>query len=208
MKIISAALLLLTGQLHAYFFMPPSQKPFIILIEAQGNPNTPGRTIDDSFESEITLNAAHLLKNALEQWHQPIRIIVQRSDGLSSATMTNKLNANLYLAIGACKGMNTGIYLFQFTYHDQFLLKDGLSFIPYDQLYLINQAKTTTALTLMSNFLKQRNLLQGSYAFPYRPLIGIKAPALGIELSLKNKSDWSECITAVAHSLASVIKES
>ncbi len=193
---------------NGYFFPFTSQKkPFYIFIETQGNAVNPGRIIDDSFEAEITFNAAQYLKNALQEKYHNTKIIVQRSDELSNASTANRLNVDLYLQISACKGNSTGIYLFSFTYHDSFILKDGMSFIPYDQIYLINKTTTASWLEIVSNVLQQNQLLKGAYAFPYRPLIGIKAPAFAVELSLKNKSELLECINIFAHSLEPIIKD-
>lgn len=195
-------------QTDGYFFPFSSQKkPFCIFIETQGNSANPGRIIDDSFESEITFNAAQHLKNLLQEKHHNIKITVQRSEDLSNATIANRLKVDLYLQISACKSNNTGIYLFSFTYHDSFILEDGLSFISYDQIYLLNKITTDSWLEIVSDFLEQNKLLKGVYSFPYRPLIGIKAPAFALELSLKNKSELLECITIFAHSLEPIIKD-
>lgn len=195
-------------QTNGYFFPFSSQKkPFYIFIETQGNAVNPGRIIDDSFEAEITFNAAQYLKNALQEKQQNIKITVQRSEDLSNATIANRLKVDLYLQISACKSNNTGINLFSFSYHDSFILKDGLSFISYDQIYLLNKITTDSWLEIVSDSLEQNKLLKGVYSFPYRPLIGIKAPAFALELSLKNKSELLECITIFAHSLEPIIKD-
>ena len=191
------------------FFFPftTQKKPFYIVIETQGNPGAPGRIIDDSFESEITFSIAHHLKNILQEKHRNLKILVQRSDGLSNASMANRMNVDLYLQIGACKGNSTGIYLFSFSYNDPYILKDGMSFIPYDQIYLLNQTMTISRLETVSTFLQKNQLLKGRYTFPYRPLIGIKAPAFAIEISVKNKSEIVECINQFALSLEPIIKD-
>ncbi len=195
-------------QTNGYFFPFSSQKkPFYIFIETQGNAVNPGRIIDDSFEAEITFNAAQYLKNALQEKQQNIKITVQRSEDLSNATIANRLKVDLYLQISACKSNNTGINLFSFSYHDSFILKDGLSFISYDQIYLLNKITTDSWLEIVSDSLEHNKLLKGVYSFPYRPLIGIKAPAFALELSLKNKSELLECITIFAHSLEPIIKD-
>lgn len=193
-------------QIHGYFFLPTYKKPFTILIEAQGNANAPGRTIDDSFESEITFNTAHYLKNLLEHTHSTIRVMVQRADGFANANVANKMAVDLYLSISACKGSHAGIYLFQFNNRDQYILKEGISFVPCDQIYLLNQSTTNTWIKTISSSLAQHHILKGTYAFPYRALSGVKAPAIAIELLLKNKSDATEYINILAGSLASIIK--
>lgn len=199
--------ILLCLNIQGYFFsLLPAKKPFLIFIESQGNTNNPGRIIDDSFESEITFNAAHYLKNTLEKMYSSIKIIVQRSDGLSNANAANKIEADLYLSIGACKSNSTGILLFRFNYQNKFILKDGMSFIPYDQIYLLNQATTISWVNIISTFLSEHQLLKSSYACPYRPLTGIRAPAIGLELLLHNKSHYSEYMNALAHSLTPIIK--
>ncbi len=201
------ALVLIFNHMSGYFFSVASaKKPFLILIEAQGNAHAPGRIIEDSFESEITFNAAHFLKNTLENMHPTIKILVQRSDGLSNAHTANKIDADLYLCLSACKSTKTGIALFRFDYRNQFILKEGLSFISYDQIYLLNQPTTISWINTIGTFLSEQNILRAAYACPYRPLMGIRAPAIALELLLNNKSEWSEYMNTFAHSLTPIIK--
>ncbi len=206
------SLVLIFNHVSGYFFsVVPAKKPFLMVIEAQGNVNSPGRIIDDSFESEITFNAAHFLKNTLENMHPSIKILVQRSDGLSNAQAANKIDADLYLCLSACKSTkstSTGIVLFRFDYRHQFILKDGISFIPYDQIYLLNQPITISWINSIGAFLSDHNMLRASYACPYRPLMGVRSPAIGLELLLYNKSELTQYMTAVAHSLTTIIKGS
>ena len=56
----------------------------------------------------------------------------------------------------------------------------------------------------------QEQAAQYDYGFkeligiPFKPLVGIRAPALGIEIGLKNKDDWERFVQPVMQALVSL----
>jgi len=199
--------------LSGYFFpFGKSQKPFLLIIASQGNNQNPGRTIDDSFESEISINFAYALRDKIMARSSLAKVMIQKSDNLQAAQFANKLDTDLYLDISACKHANgpSGFSLYQFTYHENSIIKDnGLSFFPIDQIYLVNQARTSDYLQIIVEYCKQlqATAFKGYYKLPYKPLLAVKAPSIGIELLLHTKTDWTLFVDCIAQGIVSLIEK-
>lgn len=201
---------------HAWFFNFAPVKPFTLMIEAGGHSANPGRSIDDTFESTITLAFAHALKNRLLEQQPTAKIFINRQPGesiafLQSANFANKLDVDLYISIHAFLHTESKpcVYMYQFSYHDTLIIKDeGLSFYPLDKIYLINEPKTSKWARTIFQFFCPNPLIttKGIYKIPFRPLLGIKAPALAFEFGLKNKLAWHDCIDILADSLLLLMK--
>lgn len=200
---------------HAWFFNAPPQKPFVLLIEASGDTSHPGRSIDDSFESAITFEIAQTIKQLLLERCSNLKIFLNRAvtetvAPLQNANFANKLDVDCYLSIHAFAETETKprVYLYQFSYHDEFIAKDsGLSFFPFDKIYLLNQKQTSTWGKELKHAFEKNNLwtVHGVYAFPFKPLIGIKAPALAIEIGLKNRSEWHNYCETLVNGIAQLV---
>ena len=170
------------------------------MLEAGGDTAHPGRSIDDNFESALTFEIAQALKNGLQQNCPNCKILLNRSatetvNPLQNANFANKLDVDLYISIHAFAEAETKprVYLFQFSYADDFIAKDtGLSFYPFDKIYLVNQKQTTAWAQQLKQAFEQNQswAVKGIYSFPFKPLIGIKPPAIGIEIGLKNRAEW------------------
>ncbi len=208
-------LLLMPCMNYAWFFNMPAAKPFVILLEANGDSLHPGRSIDDSFESTITFEIAHTIKQEILAQCPNVKIFLNRSATetvapLQNANFANKLDVDCYISIHAFAEteMKPRIFLYQFSYHDDFIAKDtGLSFYPFDKIYMVNQTQTSAwAQQLKQTF--EKNLLwnvQGVFALPFKPLIGIKAGAIGIEIGLKNRSEWHNFSQTLIDGIVTII---
>ncbi len=200
---------------HAWLFNAPPQKPFVLLLEASGDTAHPGRSIDDSFESAITFEIAQTIKQLLLAQYPNIKILLNRTatetvTPLQNANFANKLDVDCYISIHAFAETETKprVYLYQFSYGDNFIAKDsGLSFFPFDKIYLLNQKQSTNWGQELKHAFEKNNswVVQGIYALPFKPLIGIKAPAIGIEIGLKNRSEWRNYCQTLVNGIATII---
>ena len=208
-------LLLMPCMNHAWFFTMPAEKPFVILLEASGDTIHPGRSIDDSFESSITFEIAQTIKQRLLAQYPHVKVMLNRTSTetiapLQNANFSNKIDADCYISIHAFAEteIKPRIFIYQFSYHDDFIAKDnGLSFYPFDKIYLINQNKTNAwAQQLKQTFEKNSTVhVNGIYAFPFKPLIGIKAPAIGIEIGLKKSTEWHNYCDMFINGIVAII---
>ncbi len=208
-------LLLMPCMNNAWFFTLPAEKPFVLLLEASGDPMHPGRSIDDSFESTITFEIAQTIKQMLLAQYPNLKILLNRAAAetvapLQNANFANKLNVDCYISIHAFaeSEIKPHVYLYQFSYHDDFIAKDaGLSFYPFDKIYMVNQKQTTAWAEQLKQALEKHSLwaVKGVFSLPFKPLIGIKAPAIGIEIGLKNRSEWRNYIEALVSGIITII---
>lgn len=191
-----------------------------IMINPAGDAQQTGRKIDGYFERGITLQFFEALKEELKKQcpDQPIRIISTRCPGetiqeLQNANFANRLKVDFYLSINFYQETKTkpDLFLYYFSYHDNFIMKQSdLSVYPYDKAYLVNSTKTKNYAASMEKALRtvqynNKFSVRGVFGLPFAPLIGIVAPAIGIEIGLKNKDDWKSYVEPVAHSLTCLI---
>jgi hypothetical protein len=194
---------------------------FTIMLNPAGDAHHVGRTIQDSFERGLTLQCAEQLKIILESTHRDLRVLITRAPGevmapLQQANFANRMHADLYLSIHFYqeKGTRPKMYLYRFSYHDELKISRGtLSFCPYDQVHLFNYDITEAWATILHTCLEYPSYkkifdLQPVYALPCKPLIGIMAPAIMCEMSLKQSGDWRlylDPLIASINTLCSVI---
>lgn len=198
---------------QAWFFNTLS-KPFVLMIEASGSSTHAGRAIEDSFESGLTYNFAQELKKKLLESRPNTKIILNRNPGqtivpLQNANYANRLDVDLYMSIHFYheSEQRPQIFIYSFGYKDSSILRDTtLSFCPFDKVYLYNQSQTHTwANQLAQKFVSTKAQIMGPYQLPFKPLIGIKAPAIGIEIGLQKSDDWKEYVELVVQGLLTII---
>jgi len=188
------------------------------MIEPSGDAKHTGRAIDDCFERGISLQFAERLKKIIEAESPYIRIILSRFAGeslepLQNANFSNRLNVDLYLSIHFFeeKEEKPIIHIYHFVYNritDYWRDENPLQFIPYDQAHQINIAQTKRYATnlhqALQSFAKQFET-QARIGFPFKPLIGIQAPAIALESSLKTKDDWQLYLSPIAQSIKKIV---
>jgi len=217
--------LLITLFLISHFFVFPNSYThthniFTIMLDPAGDAQHAGRQINDCFERGITLQFVEKLKEELENRYDGIKVVLTRFAGetvqnLQNANFANRLDVDFYVSIHFYKEseVKPHLFLYSFSYNDDFITrKPGLFFCPYDQAHLIN--KDTTKLwanKLKSVFLQDEYKklfdLQGVLRLPFKPLIGIKAPAVGIELGLKKKDGWKKYVNVFANAIEKIVNK-
>ena len=183
-----------------------------------GDAKNPCRPIGDSLERGITLQFCEALKKEVELLYKNVRVILTRFPGetihhLQNANFSNRLDVDFYLSVHFFPEIKTkpNMFLFYFSYNDEFVTKiPDLYFCPYDYAHRINGKKTRSyakkiATMLTSDLYKKLFDFHGPYGFPFRPLIGIKAPSIAIEIGLKEKTDWKKYIEPIAISLQTIV---
>ena len=206
------------------FFLPfagnahTGQKVFTIMLEPARDAKDTGRPIDDCFERGITLQFTEKLKKNLETEYPTIRVILSRFAGESlepfqNANFANRLDVDLYLSFHFFeeKEEKPILYLYHFVYNkttDYWSQNNTLQFIPYDQAHRTNLILTKKYAEHMHEALqsfKKQFEVKAPISFPFQPLIGIQAPALAIEASLKAKDEWSIYLDPIVQSLKAIL---
>lgn len=175
-----------------------NRKPFTLIIEASGDAINPGRTIGNSFENAISFNIAQHIKQISDSTtaakiylnRTPTEIITP----LANAQFANKLNADLYLSIHCYHHTHAQprITLYQYSYHEPTIFKKGsLGFIPADKVNGINESQTHKWANELKMCLAGHAevVVHGVYKMPFKPLMGIEASAIGIEIGMASEQD-------------------
>lgn len=197
-----------------------SQKPFVLLLDAAGHQQSPGRTIDNNFEHSITWAFAYKLKQMLQERFPLVEVLINRTEReaiepLHTANFANKLGVDLVLSINFYQEteIKPSWYIYQFSYGSVMNNNSHtcLSFYSYDDAYLLSHKKSTLFSTALKEYLtkseyQNRFEVKGVYKIPFKPLIGITSPAIAIEIGLKNKEDWMQYLEPLLLSLQPIIE--
>lgn len=220
MNYIFPLLLLFTIQIH----------PFTLMLDPAGDARTPGRTINQHMERGITLQIAEAIKKEIEQhissdpyeadYSQPKpwrRVVLTRVPGesiapLHNAVFANRLDADLYISIHCfhATGSQAPVSIYHYLANpvtDLWSTPKGLALYPYDQAHLYQVHRSKSAAEKLKGFLAGSKIgdVRGVYGFPFKPLVGIKVPAVAIEIGLRNKDEWARYAKAIADSVLELI---
>jgi len=186
--------------LSVFFAIPAetAKKPlFTVMLNPAGDAKNAGRMLDDSFERGITLQCCQELKKDLEAIIPGIRVVLTRFPGetlepLQNANFSNRLDANIYLSIHFYKETEAKPHLYTYCYQIELFngkLPNGLFFCPFDKAYQVNYAQTLNhaqkLMQLLTSTEKENYILHPPLTIPFKPLVGIQAPALAIEIGIK-----------------------
>jgi len=205
------------------FFSSPenaAKPPFTIMIDPAGDAQTPGRTIHDTFERSVTLQAAEELKRLLEESKTKIKVIITRSAGetvesLQKISYANRASIDLYITLHFFEKKQGAAQLFFYTlmYDAQTDIgikkKDDIELIPFDQAYRVSLQESQQFASRLFQFcenklLPKQLICKAPIAFPFKPLIGIMAPSVGIELGISEKNQWQSIIPLLAQALEDI----
>lgn len=208
--------------IHFLYVIPfhesPCHQQVIVIIDPAGDVKRPGRQIGDSFERGLTLQCAEKIKEMVELKAPHINVIITRMPGdsvydLQNASLSNRLNADLFINLNFyyCQETKPTLFLYQFSYGNDFVqLPQELICNTYDQAYRINKIKTDEIVTQFKQILSGQKyqplfMVPGLYQIPLKPLIGVIAPSISIEVGLKNKDMWLSYCKPIAQSIITVM---
>lgn len=181
---------------------------FTVLLDAGGDATHGGRIIDNNYETSINFTIAQSLKNALEKTHSGLKIVLNRTPTetiapFQNAQFANKLGVDLYVHICTVKTASaSSITLYHYSYNQKTVFKKGgLGFYPYDEISLLHEQQTAEwAHMITKNLLNQKQIaVFGVYKMPFKPLMGVNAPAFAIEVGIHSMDDMSTLIDQLSH---------
>lgn len=181
------------------------------------------RIIGDSSERAIALEYATHIKQELESRLPGARIeIAQGTEGtcnaLQAATISNTIKADLYVSLNAYQvkqdPCTCALYFFSYNPLTDFSEKKeerNAVFESLSQSYLTTICNSAYYASLLHNKLEKLSKkgairLAQTVALPFKPLMGVKAPAIGCECGLNNKDAWKLSVPAIVDGI-SVIAE-
>ncbi|MFI5333118.1 MAG: N-acetylmuramoyl-L-alanine amidase [Candidatus Babeliales bacterium] len=219
--VLLLSILIASTPVFPFSFFSHRQHSFTIMLDPAGDARHVGRTLGDNFERAVALQYAEQLKTTLEQRFSNLRVVLTRLPGeveqpLQHANFANRLHADLYISIHFYQEHETKPhwYIYYFSYGDDFMLvsSSSLTLYTYDKAYLTHTKTTQRWAKRAQQIVNQepyRNqyICDGPYKIPFKPLIGIQAPAIAYEIGLKNPEDWTHAIEVTAATIAPIITE-
>jgi len=196
--------------------MPSLQpaKKFTVMLAPTGDAKTTGRIIDKNFERWIAWEFARAVKEQVERDAPQVCVVMSRGPGevvypLQAANFANRLGVDLFVSIHFyCEtGVRPRCTFYRFSRGDDFVsLGQGLAFHPYDRAHLLAGNQTASFATQMhdlfcSETYQKQFDVRGPYAMPFGPLVGVCAPAVGIEMSTKAADGWRAYVAPLAGSI-------
>lgn len=206
--------------LQFYTIMPYDQ--FTIMIDPAGDAKHTGRLIVDTLERGISLQCAEQLKSKLTGLYKNIRVILTRVPGetiqpLQNASFANRLDVDLYLSLYFYHEPQTPAHVTLYHYvenpiTDFWHKPNPLSFYPVHQAHLLSITKTQKWGSIFLEIFGNKECSKffkpcGFFGIPFTPLLGIKSPALAIEIGLKNKQDWQLIIDPLIIAIERIMHE-
>lgn len=189
---------------------------FTLMLDPAGDARTAGRQIGEGFERELTYQIALTIKETLEA-QGGIRVVLSKFAGeaitpLHIAAFTNKIGPNLFISVRLyeTKDKTPKIHIF-YPLYDSTALSDkkrtDLTLLPFDQGYTLSLKSSQNNARLFYDELKKEKKFacQMPLGLPYTPLIGIIAPAFGIEVGVTKKDDLQTLARLLATALTPLI---
>lgn len=193
--------------------------PLLVMLDPAGDATHAGRAIEDTFERGLTLQCAHYLQTHLQENIPDVTVILSDSVGKKSthiehAQLANRLQVNVYISLHVYYDEDTlTMHIYHFLADPTELWKQPqtptLRMVPYDQAHK-QLAPTTNALahqlrTLLNQQSPRQFFVPAPIGFPFKPLMGIQAPALGIEMSVQSKEQWQTYAEKLTDALTTLL---
>ena len=193
---------------------------FTIMIDPAGDAKHTGRLIQDTLERGISLQCAEQLKTTLTQKLNNVRVILTRVPGetiqpLQNASFSNRLGVDLYVSLYFYSEQQAPAHVTLYHYLDNPIVDfwhqpTSLLLYQVNQAHLVNLKTTQKWGQILLEVLQDKICSKffnprGLFGIPFTPLLGIKAPAIAVEVGLKNKQDWKHIIDPLITAIEKII---
>lgn len=197
---------------------PDVAEPFItVLLVPSGDAHNQGRSLYHQFESSWTMAFIANLKAELENLYPRVSVVISHKTGeiiqpFQIVSMANDPDIDCVINIFCCKNQEEkpSLYLYYFSYGQDFVkVPELFSWCSMSNAYLFSKKNTHDWAKLMSNELSkyaQIFNLFGPYKMPFKPLLGIKEPAFGLEFKVKNDEDFKPFVGPIAAGIGAFLK--
>lgn len=191
-----------------------------IMIDPAGHAKDTGRKLSQSYERAQTYAQAEELKTILENRYNA-HVIITRAPGeeivpLQNASFANRLNVDLFVRLHMYKKKTEkpkiSVHRLVFDPISDYTKQHAsqLSFIPVSQAHCKNITTTKDyAKKIFAGISEPTNqkLFDSALApaLPIKPLVGIIAPAIVLELGIHDDLQWRLSTEPIAQSIASAL---
>lgn len=190
-------------------------KPIVIMLDPAGDHNDSGRLIKNQYERTITIKYTQAIKQELEKGASRVLILLSRIPGqkiqqIEKAQCANQLNIDLFIRFQFYQTEKIKAQMHFFYYKTEPWNHSAATiFVPFEKAHITNRIKTDHFARHFKKSLSDKILdryydIHDPIGIPCKPLKGILAPAVCIEIGLKDPDHWSECVKPIAESLEKI----
>ena len=194
-----------------------AEQSTLVMLDPAGHAKNVGRRLVEGYERAETFKFAEKLQEALKNKYGA-RAVLTRYPGeeivdLQNASFANRLAVDFYLNINMYRqeAVKPKIYMYHLVYNPMIDLVrrvvDPFSFLPIHQSHFANIGKTRNIGkwikdVLVMPYYQKRFDFFGLFGIPFRPLCGVIAPAVGIEIGICEEDQWKNLVDPLVESLA------
>lgn len=191
----------------------------VIMINPAGHAGDSGRSLS-GFERAATFRFAQELQNALERGYDS-RVVLTRVPGekivdFQNASFANRLNVDLFISLHLFKldSVKPKVYVYQHVADPvgDFVSRSfpSLKMVSVLQAHQVNIFKTKNIGQHLGNIFSSvdnQKLFDfgGFYGIPLKPLCGVVAPAILIEIGVNQDDDWHVVLDAIVQGLGGLV---
>jgi N-acetylmuramoyl-L-alanine amidase len=201
-------------QISPHFWQQKPKK--LVMINPDGDVKKVGRKLVEMYERGVTLQFAEQLQKALQAKYN-CSVVLTRSTGevvlpLQNASFSNRSSADFYLSLHVYRQEEPKpkLHLYHLVFNPMVdLAQNGinlLAFIPLYQAHFKNIKQTLSYAKNIKNVLNDdvyKNKLDfyGPFGIPFKPLVGILAPAVAIEVGICQDNYWKHLVDPIVEAL-------
>ncbi len=186
-----------------------------LMIAPAGDVNTPGRKLSGGYERGVALQLAEALKEKLKT--HGVTVHLSRSAGeavpeLGHESYANRAAVDKFVSLHVYQAQEAKphISLYGLVYNllvDGQLQHDEHAFLPLGEAHFASVTKSKNVGDKVYELLQikeNERLLSCSplVRLPYKPLRGVVAPAIGIEIGLSGDEQWESLVAPLARAIA------
>ncbi len=186
-----------------------------LMIAPAGDAKDPGRKLAHGYERGVTLQLAEALKAKLKE--HGVTVHISRSAGeevpeLGAASYANRAGVDKFVSLHVyhAREAKPHIDLFGLVYNplvDGQLQHDEHAFVPLCEAHFgsVTQSKNFGERVHELLGVKENERLlscSGLVRMPFKPLCGVVAPAIGVEIGLSSDEQWESLVAPLARAIA------
>lgn len=195
-----------------------NKRPVFVMINPAGHAKNVGRKLPfGDYERSVTFEFAKTLQKELQEKYG-VRVILTRFigeeilDPLQNTSFANRLSVDFYLSLHfyANDQAKPKMFMYHLVYNPLIDLAhrifDPLSFVLLNEAHYKNINRTIFLGEQMKNVLtktenQKRFDFYGLFGIPIRPLVGLVAPSITIEIGIRDEYQWKSLIDPIVDSL-------
>ncbi|MFH1461893.1 MAG: hypothetical protein ABIF12_03035 [bacterium] len=191
-------------------------EPIFVMINPAGHAKDVGRKLVEDYERSTAFKMAEVLKEKLQDEYG-LRCVLTRYPGeeivdLQNASFANRLGVDFYLDLRLFRQdiVKPKIFIYHLVYNPMVDLAsrvfDPYKFISVGQSHFLNISNTQSYGRKIKDILTQEYYKKsfdclGLFGIPIKPLVGLIAPAICIEIGICEQDQWQSLIDPIVKSL-------